>query len=172
MYVYTDDDLTRINRDYLGPKHRQLPWVATYRTYVVVGATIGGMFLLFLFLGIPFNKWTVLLYAAATALAVLAFTRRLRADQSLPSIVLMGWQEVVVPREPTGSPKVHQIGVSIARFDYATQPRPRWWQFSQRRATRAPRNTHPPRVKAPSKPPRVKARSKAQPPRNRTHRSH
>lgn len=161
MYVYTDDDLTRINRDYLGPKGRQLPWVATYRTYVVVLATIAGMFLLFLFLGIPFNKWTVLLYAASTALATLTFTRRMRPDQSLLSIVLMGWQEVVVPRQPSNSPRKHQIGVSVARFDYDAPAVPRWWEFRQRRAAQAPKNTHPPRVKGPSRPPRT-----------RQHRSH
>jgi len=138
MYVYTDDDLTRINRDYLGPKGRQLPWVATYRTYGVLLGTVIGVYLLFLFLGVPFNKWTVLLYLIVTAFSAIGFTRRLRPDQSLWQMVAMGWQEVVVPRDHRPAPTTHHMAVSVARFDYNATPRPRWWQFRQRRNTPAP----------------------------------
>ena len=36
MRVYTDDDLRRIDRTWLGPPNKRLPWVATYRQYVTI----------------------------------------------------------------------------------------------------------------------------------------
>ncbi len=128
MYIYTDDDLTRINRDYLGPKGKRLPWVATYRTYVVVGAVATGIFGLFLFLGVPLNQWTVLLYLFLCALVVTYAIRRLNRDVSLYSMFKAGWQEVNVPRAGDERPKSYQIKANVQRFAYDAMPGPYWWQ--------------------------------------------
>lgn len=128
MYIYTDDDLTRINRDYLGPKGKRLPWVATYRTYVVVGAVVTGIFAVFMFVGMPLNQWTVLLFLVLCFLASSYAIRRMNRDVSLLAMFQAGWQEVNVPRANNDGPKSHQVKASVQRFDYDATPEPYWWQ--------------------------------------------
>lgn len=128
MYVYTDDDLTRINRDYLGPKGKRLPWVATYRTYGVSIAVLVFMFAGFMWIGLPLNQWTVLLYVFACVLTINFVVRRLKRDVSLWSMFKAGYQEVSVPRAAKPKPQEHPIRVEIARFDYSAQPTPTWWE--------------------------------------------
>lgn len=133
MYVYTDDDLTRINRDYLGPKGRRLPWVATYRNYGVALGVLVGMFALFMAVGIPFNQWTLLLYGFSSTLVITWFNRRLNRDVSIWAMAKAGWQEVTVPRAPRPVSKAHTVRLQIKRWDYDAEPPARWWQ---RRSTK------------------------------------
>lgn len=127
MYIYTDDDLTRINRDYLGPKGRRIPWVASYRTYVVVGAIALFEFFAFMMLDIPFNKWTALLYFVCVTLTVPAVLRRMNGDVSLVAMFRQGWQEVAVPRADTRV-EARTVQLKVQRFDYTAEPQPKWWQ--------------------------------------------
>lgn len=133
MYIYTDDDLTRINRDYLGPKGRRIPWIASYRTYGVAMAIAVIEFFAFMVLDIPFSKWTVLLYFVCVALTIPYVLRRLNRDVSLLSMFRQGWQEMSVPRADP-KPKTNRIELKVERFDYNAEPRPRWWQLRARRA--------------------------------------
>lgn len=128
MYVYTDDDLTRINRDFLGPKGKRLPWVATYRTYGVSIGVFVGVFALFMALGVPVNQWTALLYACTCTLVIAWFVRRMKRDVSIWSMTKAGWQEVTVPRAPRPVSKGHTMRLEIKRWDYDAEPAPRWWQ--------------------------------------------
>lgn len=133
MYIYTDDDLTRINRDYLGPKGRRIPWVASYRTYGVAMTIAVIEFFAFMALDIPFSKWTVLLYFVCVALTIPFVLRRLNGDVSLLAMFRQGWQEVSVPRSDP-KPKTLRVELKVGRFDYNAEPRPRWWQLRARKA--------------------------------------
>lgn len=128
MYIYTDDDLTRINRDYLGPKGRRLPWVASYRTYFVALTVLVMLAGVYLLVGIPLNQWTALLYVFVAALLVNYVVRRLTRDVSLWAMFKAGWQEVNVPRPPSDKATTKLITAKVARFDYNAEPEPRWWQ--------------------------------------------
>lgn len=139
MYVYTDDDLTRINRDYLGPKGKRLPWVATYRTYVVSTVIIFAMFGAFLYLRIPANKWTILLWCFLTALIIARYVRQMNRDLSIYAALKGGWQEVTVPRNHPKPPEPLAVGASISRWSYDAQPEPKRW--GRRRTPR--KNPHP-----------------------------
>lgn len=141
MYVYTDDDLTRINRDYLGPKGRRLPWVATYRSYGVAAAVLVGMFGLFMMLNVPLSQWTVLLYGFSSTLVIAWIIRRMKRDVSIWAMAKAGYQEVTVPRETAPARKPHTMSLGIKRWDYDAVPAPRWWERGARREMRAPRST-------------------------------
>ncbi|KJL49558.1 hypothetical protein RS84_00032 [Microbacterium hydrocarbonoxydans] len=151
MYVYTDDDLTRINRDYLGPKGKRLPWVATYRAYGVSIAVLVGMFGLFMALNVPLSQWTALLYAFLSVLVITWIVRRMKRDVSIWAMARAGYQEVTVPRAARPAPKRHTIAASVQRWDYNAQPAPRWWErrshstkkTSVTAGSRQPAPTHP-----------------------------
>lgn len=128
MYIYTDDDLTRINRDYLGPKGKRLPWVASYRTYLVALCVVVAVAGVYLLVGIPLNKWTGLFFVLLCALLINYVVRRLTRDVSLWAMFKAGWQEVNVPRPPADTPKTMLIQANVKKFDYDAVPEPRWWQ--------------------------------------------
>jgi len=140
MYIYTDDDLTRINRDYLGPKGKRLPWVASYRTYGIATAVLLGMAALYMILGIPLNQWTGLLYFFACALILNYVVQRMNRDVSLLAMAKAGWQEVTVPRAARPNPKDHTLHVAITMHGYDAQPAPTWWErhFKSSTGTRKP----------------------------------
>jgi hypothetical protein len=139
VYIYTDDDLNRVNRDYLGPKGRRLPWVATYRTYGVTLAVLVAEFAAFMFIGVPLNQWTGLLFCCVAFLSVTYVIRRLNGDVSIVAMFKSGWQEVTVPRPPAARAKARSLRVIVQRFDYDAVPAPRWWQWKARRAVVAAR---------------------------------
>ncbi len=139
MYIYTDDDLTRINRDYLGPKGRRIPWVASYRTYVVVGVIALVEFFAYMLLDIPFNKWTVLLYFACVALTIPAVLRRMNGDVSLVAMFRQGWQETAVPRRKT-KVESQRLEANVQRFKYDAEPLPKWWQLAAKKKLKASRS--------------------------------
>lgn len=100
MRVYTDDDLRRIDRTWLGPPNKRLPWVATYRQYVtiiVVGLTL---FAVMLYLGFPMTElafqfvWFLLTY-----FSVKAFDAYYRDDVGILVNGITAYQELSVPRE-------------------------------------------------------------------------
>lgn len=134
MYIHTDDDLTRVNRDFLGPKGKRLPWVAQYRTYGVTIAMFLVMWGLFVFLGVPVNQWTLLLYVFITALITLRITQQMKRDVSIIDNIRAGWQEVTVPRPEKPAEHEHVVLLRIPVRPYDTPPAPRWWEFRKRRA--------------------------------------
>lgn len=136
MYIYTDDDLTKINRDYLGPKGKRVPWVWTYRTYGVVLAVVVGLFALFVFVGVPLNQWTGLAFFFVAFLLSTYVVRRLNGDVGIVAMFQAGWQEVRVPRSPRPNVQEHQIQITVRQFDYDAVPAPRWWEFKARQDAR------------------------------------
>jgi hypothetical protein len=136
VYIYTDDDLNRVNRDYLGPKGRRLPFVATYRTYGVTIAVVVVEIAVFMFVGVPLNQWTGLFFCFFAFLSVTYVIRRLNGDVSIVSMFKAGWQEVTVPRPPTQRAKEHVIHAQVQKFDYDAIAPPRWWELKKRRAAR------------------------------------
>lgn len=137
MYIYTDDDLTRINRDYLGPKGKRLPWVLPYRVYAVIFLSAFIWFGIGWILQIPINQWTGLLFVFVVAMTVIYVTRRLRRDVSLWAMFKGGWQEVIAPRHPGEKTTPHQVVAHrIQMFPIGAAPTPRWWQFTARAAAR------------------------------------
>ncbi|WP_146081228.1 hypothetical protein [Rathayibacter rathayi] len=128
MYIYTDDDLGRIDRAYLGPKGRRLPFIATYRTYGITVAVLVGVFFLFMMIGLPLNEWTVLLYGLVCTMTVARIIQRMKRDVSIWSMFRAGTQEVTVPRRPRPIPEPHTMTLTIPRLAYDVTPAPRWWE--------------------------------------------
>jgi hypothetical protein len=145
VYIYTDDDLNRVNRDYLGPKGRRLPFVATYRTYGVTIAVVVVEIAVFMFVGVPLNQWTGLIFCFCAFLSVTYVIRRLNGDVSIVAMFRAGWQEVTVPRPPTTRAKEHVIHAQVQKFDYDAIAPPRWWELKKKRAARraaSPEQSH------------------------------
>lgn len=135
MYVYTDDDLTRINRDFLGPRGRRLPWVMQYRTYgIIISVYFLGWFVLFQVFRLGFNQWTALLYVFACAMACVSIVQRLKRDVGLFSMFRAAAQEVAVPRAPRPREESHTIHAAIASYDSIDDrpARKRRWPFRTR----------------------------------------
>ena len=143
MYIYTDDDLTTINRDYLGPKGKRLPWVASYRTYGITLVVIVAWFVVFLLSGLPLNQWVGLLYVIVVFSTVTYVVRRVRRDVSLWAMFRTGWQEVTVPRAVEPRPESHPVVVTVPRYDYDAKPKPRWWERGARAARKAAQTPSP-----------------------------
>ncbi|MGO2933147.1 hypothetical protein [Microbacterium sp.] len=137
MYVYTDDDLSRVNRDYLGPKGKRLPFVLKYRTYGISFAILAAMWGLFVFVGLPVNQWTLLLFFFASALVIIGVVKRLQREVSVLESAIAGWQEVTVPRAEKPNPHAHVVQASVRMRPYDIEPEPRWWEFRKLRAASA-----------------------------------
>lgn len=117
MRVYTDDDLRRIDRTWLGPPNKRLPWVATYRQYVtiiVVGLTL---FAVMLFLGFPMTElafqfvWFLLTY-----FSVKAFNAYYRDDVGILVNGITAYQELSVPREDADAGYSHVLSLHTTRY--------------------------------------------------------
>lgn len=141
MYVYTDDDLTRINRDFLGPKGRRLPFVLQYRTYgVIIGVFVLGWFLLFTIFGLGISQWTLLLYVFVCGLAATAIVQRLKRDVGLFQMFRAAAQEVAVPRETRPRTHHHTVRAEVTLYrsmDDRPAPKRRWWARSRTERTQA-----------------------------------
>jgi len=131
MYLYTDDDLTRVNRDYLGPKGKRLPWTAQYRTYGVFIVVAFLLFFGFLMLGIPANKYSIVSYGFILYLSMKAIVRKMDGQVSLWASFKTGWQEMDVPRQPRETTQT--VGATIKRYGKDEEPDLRWWQRIGRR---------------------------------------
>lgn len=164
MYVHTDDDLARIDRTYLGPKGRRLPWAASYRTYgitFVVGLVV---FAVLYQVGVNMlDLWGWYWWGLITYLIVRFLTKRLRNDVGLIANVRGVWQEVGVPRDDRrpvkhsemslaipfqpdrdAPPKLTRRGQHAARVLASTSPlRDRCHTIRRRIHTRATRATNP-----------------------------
>lgn len=135
MYLYTDDDLTRINRDFLGPAGRRFPFVLQYRTYfIAAGVAFLTLILLFGIFRLPVDEFTVLLFLTIVGFATGGIVARLKRDVGFVGLVQAGWQEVAVPRAPQPSRNdEHLIRASIPMYaSVDAQPRRRRWQRKQK----------------------------------------
>lgn len=131
MYLYTDDDLTRVNRDYLGPKGKRLPWTAQYRTYGVFIVVAFLVFFGFLMLGIPASKWSFAAYGFILYFSMKAIVRKMDGQVSLWASFKTGWQEMDVPRKPRATTQT--VGAVIKRYKKDEEPDLKWWQRIGRR---------------------------------------
>lgn len=114
MYVHTDDDLARIDRTYLGPKGRRLPWTATYRTYGIFFVVGLVMFALLYQAGVNMlNLWGWYWWGLITFLVVRFLNRRLRSDVGLIANARSVAQEVSVPRDDPRPAKQSDMSLSI-----------------------------------------------------------
>lgn len=134
MYLYTDDDLTRINRDFLGPKGKRLPFVLQYRTYfIATGVAAFTLILLFGIFRLPVDELTVVIFLTIVGFVTGGIVARLKRDVGFVGLVQAGWQEVAVPRapQPTRNDE-HVIRASIPMYaSVDAQPHRRWWQRKQ-----------------------------------------
>lgn len=103
MKIYTDDDIRRIDRTWLGPPNRRLPWVATYRQYVTILAVGMSVFGFMLWLGLPMTELLWLLVAGmVTYLTVKFIENHYRDDVGILTNFISAFQEVSTPREDSG----------------------------------------------------------------------
>lgn len=103
MRVYTDDDLRRIDRTWLGPPNKRLPWVATYRQYVTIIIVSLTMFAAMLFLGFNMTElgWQFVCFCLIY-FTVKFINANYRDDVGILINGLTAYQELTVPREDLG----------------------------------------------------------------------
>lgn len=134
MRVYTDDELFRVDRTYLGPKGKRVPWRASYRAYGVWAAvTLAyGVVALSIF---PITVLTVGLVLFASLYTTIKVMERLDADRPLATVPVVGWHELSAPR-PTSAAQRRQVAVEVRapRWPAGAAPEVRWWhRFTLRR---------------------------------------
>ncbi|WP_460461648.1 hypothetical protein [Arthrobacter pigmenti] len=122
MRVFTDDDLTRIDRTYLGPKGRKIPWTATYRQYGIGFATLALAFGAMVLFGVPINPYTLWAWFFGSIGLSLYIVRRLRADVSLWATFKAAWQEVAVPRDDPAKPTHYDMKICVPIYAAGTPP--------------------------------------------------
>lgn len=143
MHITTDDDLTRIDRTYLGPKGKRIPFVATYRQYAIGLAVAALSFGTLLLIGFPmWNKYLLVLWGFGSIFVTMFVNNRMRADLTLRDTARMAWQEVLVPREPS-TIEHHPIRLDIPVYDpetpYVSRRERRKHRAADRAATRGAR---------------------------------
>lgn len=103
MRIYTDDDIRRVDRTWLGPPGRRLPWVATYREYVTILVVAVGVFSLMVYLGFPMSELLWLgVWGFSTAFIVKAINNHYRDDVGILNNFITAYQEISVPRADGG----------------------------------------------------------------------
>lgn len=127
MRIQTDDELYRVDRVYLGPKGRRVPWRATYRAYGVWLAMV-------LLVGIvtfqilPINASTVAAAFFSSIFLTIHVMKRLDSDRPLITLPVMGWHELTAERPRPPRPERHIVKLHVQRWAAGAQPRHHWWQ--------------------------------------------
>lgn len=117
MRIYTDDDLRRIDRTWLGPPNKRLPWVATYRQYVTIIIVALTTFSLMLFLGFAMTELAWLfIWGCLTYFTVKAVNDRYRDDVGILVNFITAYQEMSVPREDAGAGFSKNLRLSTTRY--------------------------------------------------------
>lgn len=117
MKIYTDDDLRRIDRTWLGPPNRRLPWVASYRQYVTILLVGMIVFSSMLWLGLPMAQleW-LLVWGVVTYLTVRFVEGNYRDDVGIVSNFVSAFQEVTTPRGDSGGTHDERLRMKAERF--------------------------------------------------------
>lgn len=137
MRIITDDDLTRIDRTYLGPKGKRIPFVATYRQYLIGLAVAALSFGALVLIGVPmWNKYVLVIWGFGAIFLTMFVNRRMRADVTLRDTFRMAWQEVLVPR-PQTTVEHHPIHLEIPVYPLETPYISRRERRKRRAAERA-----------------------------------
>lgn len=126
MYFFTDDDLRRVDRTFLGPKNKRLPLVLTYRQWGVAFTYIGLVWIAFMWLGIPFGKYQLIVAGFAIVFLCVYTFRRMDGSVSLWAAFKTGWQEVSVPRKKTGA-KQYEVKAHILRYSSSDRRVKKWY---------------------------------------------
>ena len=100
MRVRTDDELYRVDRTYLGPKGRRLPWRATYRAYGVWLMAVLAFGAATFKLGAPISLLSVIAVLYVSALVTIWIMKRLDQDRPLVTLPVIMWHELTAPRPP------------------------------------------------------------------------
>lgn len=116
MRIYTDDDLRRVDRTWLGPPNKRLPWVATYRQYVTIIIVALTTFSLMLFLGADMTElgW-IFVWGCLTYFTVKAVDEHYRDDVGILVNGITAYQEMSVPREDAGQGFSKNLRLSATR---------------------------------------------------------
>lgn len=100
MRVYTDDDLRRVDRTWLGPPNKRLPWVATYRQYVTIIIVVLSLFGFMLYLGLPMTELGWLFVCGASSYFIVrGINEHYRDDVGIIVNFITAYQELSVPRD-------------------------------------------------------------------------
>ena len=127
MRIHTDDELYRVDRVYLGPKGRRVPWRATYRAYGVwlVMVLLIGFVTFQIF---PINASTVAAAFFSSIFLTIHVMKRLDSDRPLVTLPVMGWHELTAQRPQPQRHERHIVKLRIQRWPAGAEPRRRWWQ--------------------------------------------
>lgn len=118
MKIYTDDDLRRIDRTWLGPPNRRLPWIATYRQYVTILLVGMSVFAAMLWLGLPMAQLEWLFVCALVSYLTVRFIEgNYRDDVGITNNFISAYQEVTTPRDDSAAAYNRQLVLKASRFD-------------------------------------------------------
>ena len=124
MRIYTDDDIRRVDRTWLGPPGKRLPWVASYREYVTILVVAVGVFSLMVYLGFAMSELLWLgVCGFTTAFIVKAINNHYRDDVGILNNFITAYQEISVPRADSGQDFNKNL-ILHAEMHTATEPLP------------------------------------------------
>lgn len=99
MKFVSDDDIKRIDRRYLGPKGKLLIVRTSYRNWGIAIAVSVGVIFLWMFLGLPIDKWLISFAAFGTIFLIVGIQRYLVDEVTLFSTIKMLFNEAKSPHE-------------------------------------------------------------------------
>ena len=99
MRFVSDDDIKRIDRRYLGPKGKLLIIRTSYRNWGIAIAVSVSVVFLWMFLGLPADKWLISFAAFGTIFLIVAIQRYLVDEVTLFSTAKMFLNEAKSPHE-------------------------------------------------------------------------
>lgn len=99
MKFTSDDDIKRIDRRYLGPKGKLLPVRTSYRNWGISIAVIVCIVVLWSFLGLPVNKWTVAGACFGGLFLIIGIQSYLTDEVTVLSTLRMFYNEAQAPSQ-------------------------------------------------------------------------
>ncbi|MDR2256194.1 MAG: hypothetical protein LBE25_09375 [Arthrobacter sp.] len=128
MYFYTDDDLRRVDRKYLGPKKRTFPFRVTYSQIGVIVAYAMGTLFVANMLGLDLTVFPVL--AAVVTVNALLIRKNFELMQGSQGLLptLSSWiSDVSTPRKNTAT--VHyEMKLKVSRYSSDDSRVSSWWE--------------------------------------------
>ena len=123
MRFVSDDDIKRIDRRYLGPKGKLLIVRTSYRNWgIAIGVSVGIVFM-WMFLGLPVDKWLIAIAAFGAIFLIVAIQRYLVDEVTLFSIARMLYNEAKAPHaEHLGQPESVFMGMYVQIHQDGTPP--------------------------------------------------
>jgi hypothetical protein len=102
VQLQTDDDVYRVDAEWLGPPKLTFPWRARYVSYALGLLVLVAVMAVQRRLGIPFGVLSTVWALVVTVVVVRFVGRRVDDERPLGHLIGSWWADVRTPRPPRG----------------------------------------------------------------------